>query len=105
MSTNTGIGDGTADAAPSALAYGSRTQVPYPREALLRHEQGTVMLRVLVGVDGQPQQIEIERSSGSRTLDNAAREAVRRWSFKAGMRGGVAYAAWAMVPISFNLSQ
>jgi protein TonB len=95
--------DGGADAAPSALAYNNRTEVPYPFEAMRRREQGTVMLRVLVGIDGKPGQIEIERSSGSHALDIAARDAVRRWSFRPGMRGGVAYAAWARVPISFKL--
>jgi protein TonB len=97
--------DGGADAAPSALAYNNRTEVPYPFEAMRRREQGTVMLRVLVGTDGKPGQIEIERSSGSHALDIAARDAVRRWSFRPGMRGGVAYAAWARVPISFKLPQ
>lgn len=94
-----------SDAEPSALAYGNRTHVPYPTDALRRHEQGKVVLRILVGTDGIPQQIEIDRSSGSRSLDNAAREAVRRWTFKPGMRSGVAYAAWAFVPISFTLPQ
>jgi periplasmic protein TonB len=90
---------------PSAIGYGSRTQVQYPRESLLRREHGTVVLRVLVGADGIVQQIEVDRSSGSHALDNAARSAVSHWNFKPGMRGGIAYAAWALVPITFNLPQ
>lgn len=100
---NTAPGNGIADTAPSALAYKNRTAIPYPKDALLRHEQGKVVLRVLVGVDGSPQQIEIETSSGSPSLDRAARDAVRHWSFQPGTRAGVAYAAWALVPISFSL--
>jgi protein TonB len=93
------------DVAPSALGYGTRTQVKYPREALARREQGTVILRVLVGMDGNPQQVEIEKSSGSPRLDSAAREAVRHWTFRPGTRNGVAQSAWARVPIAFDINQ
>jgi protein TonB len=94
-----------ADAPPLALAYLSRTRVAYPKDALQRRDQGTVILRVLVGSDGLPRTIEIERSSGSRSLDNAARDAVRRWTFQPGTRNGVATALWARVPIKFDLLQ
>jgi len=91
------------DSAPSAITYGHQTRVAYPRESLLNHEQGTVILRVLVGVDGVPQAVEIEKSSGFQRLDRAAREAVKAWSFHPAMHGGVASSAWALVPITFNL--
>jgi len=91
------------ETAPTALAYATRAGVPYPREALRRHEQGTVVLRVLVGIDGKPQTVEVESSSGSPRLDAAARDAIKLWTFRAGTRGGVAYAAWARVPIAFDL--
>jgi len=100
--------NGTAaptDAAPSPLAYLTRTPVKYPREALQRHEQGTVILRVLVGADGKPQSVEIEKSSGSRSLDQAARAAVERWTFQPGTLNGVRSALWALVPIAFDLRQ
>lgn len=102
-STSSVSGDGVADSPPSALAYKNRTTIPYPRTAAQRHEQGTVVLRVLVGADGLVQEIQIDRSSGSHELDKAARDAVLRWSFQPGMRGGVPYSAWALVPISFSL--
>jgi len=93
------------DSDPTALAYLTRTRVAYPREAIALHQQGTVILRVLVGSDGLPRTIEIDRSSGSRSLDNAARDAVRRWTFQPGTRNGVATALWARVPIKFDLLQ
>jgi len=92
-----------ADSEPIALAYLTRTRVPYPREAIALHQQGTVILRVLVGTDGIAQAIEIEKSSGSRALDTAARDAVRRWTFQAGTRDGIRAALWARVPIKFDL--
>lgn len=96
---------GAADSGPSALSYGTTSTIPYPIIALRNHEQGTVTLRVLVGADGKPQQVEIDHSSGSHALDIAARDAVRHWTFKPGMRGGIAYAAWAIVPVSFSFPQ
>jgi periplasmic protein TonB len=92
------------DVAPSAIAYGSKTSVPYPTEALRRHEQGTVILRVLVDAEGKVLTVEIETSSGSPRLDRAARDAVKSWSFNPAKHGGVALSAWARVPVSFNLS-
>lgn len=91
------------DSAPTALAYYTRTRIAYPREAIAQHQQGTVILRVLVGTDGIAQAVEIEKSSGSRSLDNAARDAVRRWTFQAGTRNGISAALWARVPIKFDL--
>lgn len=91
------------DAAPTPLAYHTRTRIPYPREALHLHQQGTVVLRVLVGADGVPQQVEIDKSSGARSLDLAARDAVRHWTFQAGTIGGVPSALWARVPVTFDL--
>ena len=95
--------DAAIETAPSAIAYGSRTQVAYPLEALRNREQGTVLLRVLVGTDGSVLGVEIEKSSGSRSLDRAAREAVAKWRFHPATRNGVAHSAWASVPVTFNL--
>jgi protein TonB len=91
------------DAAPTALAYNTRTAIAYPREAFRLRQQGTVILDVLVGADGVPQRIEIGKSSGSRSLDAAARDAVSRWTFQSGTRNGVATALWARVPVTFEL--
>jgi protein TonB len=92
------------DTEPTAIAYGSHASVPYPRDSLKAHEQGTVMLLVLVGPDGKVEDIRIEKSSGYTRLDRAARDAVKLWNFNPARHGGVAERAWAKVPISFTLS-
>src|SRR5262249_30053424 len=89
---------------PTALAYHTQTRIAYPIHARRRGEHGMVRLRGLVGTDGLPQAVEVEQSSGSRSLDNAARAAVAHWTFQPGTRGGVAYAAWASISIQFDLS-
>ena len=66
-------------------------------------EQGKVMLRVLINVDGRPEQIELRQSSGFDRLDQQARETVQRWRFVPGKRNGAAEAMWYLVPINFVL--
>ena len=92
------------DSEPSAITYGKQTRVPYPRESLINHEQGTVILRVLVSAEGLVQAVEIEKTSGYLRLDRAARDAVKGWSFHPALRNGAAQSAWALVPVTFNLA-
>ena len=54
----------------------------YPHDSLTKGEQGTTALRILVGVDGKAIDSEIETSSHSRKLDNAAQRALMECSFK-----------------------
>lgn len=90
----------------ATIAYETATPPAYPIEALRAGMQGTVLLKVLVDAVGKPVQVVIERSSGSRTLDDAARQHVlAAWRFHPAMREGHAIEAWAFVPVRFNLSR
>lgn len=75
----------------------------YPRASLRLGEEGDVQLRVRVGADGNPREVELASSSGSTRLDRAALQAVKRWRFEPARRGGSAIAAWVVVPITFKL--
>lgn len=75
----------------------------YPRESRRLREEGTVVLSVLLGVDGTVAEIRVARSSGHRRLDDAALSAVRRWRWRPTMRNGVAVQQRGTVPIPFNL--
>jgi protein TonB len=75
----------------------------YPRQAIARGIEGTVLLRVLIGPDGETIEIRIHRSSGAVLLDQAAVEAVRRWAFRPALVGGRAVPAWVEVPVRFRL--
>lgn len=74
----------------------------YPPAALRRGESGSVVLRVHVGVDGVPYDVDIVDSSRSRLLDRAAIDAVRRWRFRPAQRDGQAVIGQVQVPISFD---
>jgi len=59
-----------------------RNQPPaYPIQAARVGAQGTVALVVHVSAQGLPQDVVVAGSSGSATLDRAARNAVLRWHF------------------------
>ncbi len=76
---------------------------PYPSLSRRLHEEGRVMLRVLVDVRGLPERIELRNSSGHERLDKVALETVRHWKFAPARRGEEAVSAWVIVPISFSL--
>ena len=74
----------------------------YPRNALRSGAAGNVQLRIEVGADGVPTDVEVVGSSRNRELDRAAVQAVRRWRFAPAMRGGVPVAASVQQTISFE---
>ena len=87
------------------LEYASAPPPMYPRDALLGNLEGTVLLKVLVDVDGKPLSVEIARSSGHRVLDEAARRQVlRKWTFQPAIQNGLAIQVYGMVPVNFSLS-
>ena len=89
---------------PSSDAdYLQNPKPSYPALSRRLGEQGRVVVRVLIGVDGTAQQAEVDTSSGYDRLDQAALSTVRRWRYVPGRRGGVPEAMWFKVPINFVL--
>lgn len=88
----------------SRLSYAHAPAPPYPRGMLANGIGGTVVLEVLVDVDGRPLEVDIARSSGYRDLDRAARRQVLRyWRFEPALRNGEPVQARGLVPIEFSL--
>ena len=89
---------------PSSDAeYLQNPKPAYPGMSKRLGEQGKVVVRVLIGVDGVVQKAEIRQSSGFERLDQAALNTAQRWRYVPGKRGGVAEAMWFNVPINFVL--
>ncbi|KHN89532.1 energy transducer TonB [Pectobacterium actinidiae] len=76
----------------------------YPDVAISRGYEGTVLLNVQVRADGKVQTIRIHQSSGYPSLDDAARDTVRRWSFVPARRGSQSVSGWVVVPVDFSLN-
>lgn len=91
---------------PSSDAdYLQNPKPPYPPMSKRLNEQGTVIMRVLIGTDGLPQQAEIRKSSGFSRLDESAATTVMKWRYVPGKRAGVPEAMWFNVPINFVLEK
>lgn len=104
IGTAEGTGPDIGAPVPMQLAYRSAPPPIYPRNALRRQWSGVVMLQVLVGIDGHPVSVDIQRSSGHRELDDAAREQVlKHWTFQPATVDGHPVQALGLIPIEFNL--
>jgi D-alanyl-D-alanine endopeptidase (penicillin-binding protein 7) len=69
----------------------------YPQQALRDKQTGTVKLGFLVDKDGSVRDSRVNQSSGYAPLDDAARTAIAKCSFKPAMENGVAVQAWTPV--------
>ncbi|KAF2392135.1 energy transducer TonB [Pseudomonas frederiksbergensis] len=89
--------------ASANAAYLKNPAPEYPSLAQRRGWEGTVLLRVHVLANGKPGEIQIQKSSGRDQLDEAALNAVKRWSFVPAKQGDVAQDGWVSVPIDFKI--
>jgi protein TonB len=99
-----------AESAKAGLAvirtprFRSRPDAPrYPRRSLALNEEGVVIVRALVGPDGNSGEVVVHRSSGFARLDDAARRAVSGWAFEPARIAGQLVYAWIEVPVRFAI--
>lgn len=79
---------------------------PKPHYPLLARKQGIegrVVVNVLVSAQGTVKTISVGQSSGSRLLDNAALQTVKKWRFHPVLHNGKAVPSSETVPIVFKL--
>lgn len=86
------------------LATASRVEPTYPPASRRAGEAGTVRLKVLVDENGRTKDVQVAQTSGYSRLDDAAKQAVRRWKFKPAMEAGKAIPIWTQVAITFRLT-
>ncbi len=87
----------------SSADYLNNPRPPYPPLSKRLGEQGQVVVRVFIEVDGTASRAEVRQSSGFERLDQTALQTVLRWRYVPGKRAGVPEAMWFNVPISFVL--
>ena len=83
--------------------YAVNPKPVYPKLAIRRNYQGTVILLVEVLADGSTNEVEVIESSGYSVLDRSAVRSVRKWRFKPGTRYGKPTAMKVKVPVVFRL--
>ena len=91
------VGNGVS--APSLLY---KVEPSYSEEARVTKQQGTVLLKVVIDVDGTARDVQVVKSLGM-GLDEKAVEALSAWRFKPGEAGGVPVPVQAQIEINFRL--
>lgn len=84
--------------------YRSTTKPDYPERARKEGKEGRVLLRVLVDEEGRSKVVEVNTSSGSEALDQAALAAIKRWRFLPARYGNKPVESWVKIPIDFRLT-
>jgi TonB family protein len=87
-----------AQSAPFVVA---KQNPEYTEEARLAKLEGSVLLSLMVGADGQPRDIRVARPLGL-GLDQKAIENVRTWQFKPASRNGMPVDMTAMEEVFFR---
>jgi TonB family protein len=75
---------------------------PWPRGSDGELLSGTTTLLALIDPSGNIKDIKVELSSGYRSLDTAAWQAVRRWHFSPAHRDGLPIEGYIRIPIAMD---
>lgn len=75
----------------------------YPEEARKEGLQGTVRVKVVVGVDGLVESAEVLESSGAAILDEAALESAKNYRFNPATREGAPVRCAVVLPVHYRL--
>lgn len=86
----------------SAPILVAKVEPEYSEEARKAKYSGTVLLSIIVGIDGLPRNVHVVRPLGL-GLDEKAIEAVMKWRFRPGMKGGKPVPTAAQVEVNFRL--
>jgi protein TonB len=88
------------DTAPTAVNRAAPLFPPLARR--VRHE-GTAIFNILIDETGRVAEIETIKGVGRDDMDDAARDAVRQWTFKPGTKDGVPVKVWKIEKVAFKL--
>lgn len=91
------VGDGVS--APAVIA---KTDPEYSEEARKARLTGSVMLSLIVGVDGTVRDVHVDKSLGL-GLDEEAVSAVGKWRFQPGLKGGMPVSVAVTVEVNLRL--
>lgn len=77
----------------------------YPRMSFSMGEQGTVVVRILIGAKGLPLKAELQKTSGFERLDQAALEYVMQSRYKPGTLNGVPNEMWMGRSVTYTIAK
>jgi TonB family protein len=73
----------------------------YPKQAIERGLQGTVIVKALINSKGLAEDVDVANSSGHGLLDESAIKAVSQWKFKNSAIAKASGEMWVQVPVKF----
>jgi len=88
---------------PAVVDASACPKPTYPAASIRANETGLVTLTFLIDVDGKVLESRVERSSGHRRLDEAARAGLGICKFKAATVDGRPERAWARIQYDWKL--
>ena len=97
---NRGVQRGFKDALPR---YNINPPPRYPQVAKLRGWEGKVVFKALILKNGHVGSLQVLASSGYRSLDDAARKAIKRWKFNPATSFGLSIDSQVEIPVTFSL--
>lgn len=96
---------GFASAAEVPAAFDAKNcKAEYPKAALMNEEEGVVAMAFLVSADGKVLESKLDKTSGFKSLDKAAMNAISACKFKPGSKDGRPDTTWTKVEYSWKLS-
>jgi TonB family protein len=91
------VGNGVSEPVP---IY--KPDPPYTKEARAAKVEGTVVLWIVVGVDGTVTDAKVVKATDQGLTENAV-DTVKTWKFKPAMKDGKAVPCKVMVEVSFRI--
>jgi TonB family protein len=83
--SNTTVPSSSEDMKPPRVIFNPEPN--YPQEARKGHAAGTIIIEMIVGRDGRPRDVKVNRGI-SPELDQAAVDAAEKWRFQPGTKEG-----------------
>jgi protein TonB len=94
-----------ADSGPASVTN-THTTPPYPQDARSASHQGTVLLNITVGLQGDVMNAVVAQSSGFAELDQSAVSwVIGHWKYKPATQGGVPMTSTTQAAVKFDLKQ
>ena len=90
-----------ADVKPATILY--RVQPVYPRAGIAAKLPGWVIVRCVIGKDGQAREITVEKSS-MQMFEQPALDALRQWKFAPGYYHGQAVDTYFELKVTFQVN-
>ncbi len=81
----------------------SQPRPTYPPEAYRAREEGTVVVKAQIDELGNASDVSVITRSGSRALDRAAMNEVRKWKFRPAIKNGKTVASSIQVPVDYRM--